>query len=56
VGPSPATLSRVRDARGSVWTELTWVTQSRRILIRVAPEMSDIELMRLARSLHRGRP
>ena len=56
VGPSPATLRRVRDTRGTVWTELTWVEQSRRILIRVVPEMSDTELMRLARSLHRGRP
>jgi hypothetical protein len=56
VSGSPATLSIVRDERGGTWTDLTWVQQSRRILFRAGPGTTETDLLRLARSLHRGRP
>jgi hypothetical protein len=56
VAGSPATLTVVRDRDGNTWADLTWVQQSRRILLRARPGTTEIELMRLARSLHRGRP
>jgi hypothetical protein len=56
VSGSPAALRVVRDERGETWTDLTWVQQSRRIHIRAGSGTTQTELMRLARSLHRGRP
>ena len=56
VSGSRATMSLVRDERGETWTDLTWVQQSRRILFRAGPGTTEKELIRLARSLHRGRP
>lgn len=56
VSGSPAALRVVRGSRGEAFTDLTWVQQSRRILIRAGSGTSQTELLRLARSLHRGRP
>jgi len=56
VSGSPAALRVVRGERGETWTDLTWVQQSRRIHIRAGAGTTQTELMRLARSLHRGRP
>ena len=49
-----ARLSRVRDRGGQTWTELSWVAQQRRVVMRFSGP--DAQLIRLARSLHRGRP
>lgn len=54
VHDASARLSRVRDRRGTPWSELTWVTQGRRVVMRFSGP--DAQLIRLARSLHRGRP
>jgi hypothetical protein len=56
VSGAPAALRVVRGAGDETWTELTWVQQSRRLLLRGGPGTTRTDLMRLARSLHRGRP
>jgi hypothetical protein len=45
----------VRVGGGGPWTELSWAQESRHIVLRVGPGTSETELMRLARSLRRGR-
>jgi hypothetical protein len=54
VSDRPGRLTRSRGPDGQPWTDLSWVVEDRRVVMRVVG--SDENLMRLARSLHRSRP
>jgi hypothetical protein len=54
VGGSPATLSRMAARDGTEWSDLTWVTASRRVTLRLYGD--DTDLARLARTMTRVRP
>jgi hypothetical protein len=64
IAGSSATVTAARGADGTEWTEVTWVVQDRRVVMRLYSAAGDPRdapaeravLMRLARSLHRGRP
>ena len=38
------------------WTDLSLVAQDRRVVVRAYPDTPEAELIRLARSIYRGRP
>jgi len=54
VGGRPARLNSVRGPDG-VWTDLSLVTEGRRVVIRVLGVATPPDLLRLVRSLHRRR-
>lgn len=51
----PAVLS-VAQRGDQRWMDLSLVVQDRRVVVRAYPETDEAELIRLARSIHRGRP
>jgi len=51
----PAELS-VAQRGDQRWMDLSLVVQDRRVVVRGYPETDEAELIRLARSIHRGRP
>lgn len=51
--PAVLTLAGNGDER---WMDLSWVAQQRRVVVRAYPDTDESELVRLARSVHRGRP
>jgi hypothetical protein len=51
--PAELSVARRGDQR---WMDLSLVVQDRRVVVRAYPETDEAELIRLARSIHRGRP
>jgi hypothetical protein len=54
VGDAAAVLRRMAARDGAEWSDLEWVTASRRLALRLYGD--DTDLVRLARSMTRVRP